>query len=228
MHVHTAGPSFPPLYLANGVTGVRDMHALDPDAILSAAQFNADGSPKTALGQMMADLGVKTLTDLSHMIPDGEKTRKEPHKVSPSWVLVYRDLCEWAVLYERICYNKFATDTLIVRDGLLRSKLFRGDIVRSGLVSGAFGWVMLDASAHTAEETLGATVNVPRGIVRSVLVSGAFGWVMLAAVDPLALDCPHEPGRRRSGAAGPAGTGGVAVPLARAQLACSHGSRPGP
>jgi hypothetical protein len=96
--------------------------------ILSAAQFNTDGSPKTALGRMMADLGVKTLTALSHMIPDGEKTRKEPHKVSPSWVLVYRDLCEWAVLYERICYTKFATDTLIVRDGLLRSKLFRGEL----------------------------------------------------------------------------------------------------
>jgi hypothetical protein len=96
--------------------------------ILSAAQFNPDGSPKTPLGQMMADLGVKKLTELSHMIPDGEKTRKEPHKVSPSWVLVYRDLCEWAVLYERICYNKFATDTLIVRDGLLRSKLFRGEL----------------------------------------------------------------------------------------------------
>lgn len=32
MHVHTAGPSFLPLYLANGVTGVRDMHALDPGA----------------------------------------------------------------------------------------------------------------------------------------------------------------------------------------------------
>jgi hypothetical protein len=96
--------------------------------ILSAAQFNADSTPKTALGRMMADLGVKTLTALSHMIPDGEKTRKEPHKVSPSWVLVYRDLCEWAVLYERICYNTFATDTLIVRDGLLRSKLFRGEL----------------------------------------------------------------------------------------------------
>ena len=96
--------------------------------VLSAAQFNADGSPQTALGRMMSDLGVKKLTELSHMIPDGEKTRKEPHKVSPSWVLVYRDLCEWAVLYERICYNTFATDTLIVRDGLLRSKLFRGEL----------------------------------------------------------------------------------------------------
>ncbi|HTM55757.1 MAG TPA: hypothetical protein VL175_17145, partial [Pirellulales bacterium] len=95
---------------------------------LSAAQFNADGSPKTVLGRMMADLKVKTLTELSHMIPDGKKTREEPHKVSPSWVLVYRDLCEWAVLYDRICYNTFATDTLIVRDGLLRSKLFRGEL----------------------------------------------------------------------------------------------------
>lgn len=95
---------------------------------LSATQFNPDGSPKTVLGRMMADLRVRTLTELSHMIPDGKKTRDEPHKVSPSWVLVYRDLCEWAVLYERICYNKFATDTLIVRDGLLRSKLFRGEL----------------------------------------------------------------------------------------------------
>src|SRR3989442_1907540 len=95
---------------------------------LSAAQFNADGSPNTVLGRMMVDLKVKTLTELSHMIPDGKKARKEPQKVSPSWVMVYRDLGEWAVLYERICYNKFATDTLIVRDGLLRSKLFRGEL----------------------------------------------------------------------------------------------------
>jgi hypothetical protein len=96
--------------------------------VLSAAQFNLDRTPKTALGRVMADLGVEKLADLSHMIPDGEKTRKEPHKVSPTWVLVYRDLCEWAILYERICYTKFATDTLIVRDGLLRSKLFRGEL----------------------------------------------------------------------------------------------------
>jgi hypothetical protein len=98
----------------------------DTDA-LSAAQFNADGTPRTALGRMMADLDCTTLTQLSHMVPAGEKTRSEPHTVSPSWVLVYRDLCEWAVLYDRICYREFATDTLIVRDGFLRSKLFRGE-----------------------------------------------------------------------------------------------------
>jgi hypothetical protein len=95
---------------------------------LSAAQFNLDGSHKTPLGRMMNDLGVKTLTELSQMIPDGEVTRKAPHKIPPSWVLTYRDLCEWAVLYDRISYHTFASDTLIVRDGLLRSKLFRGDL----------------------------------------------------------------------------------------------------
>ncbi len=36
-----------------------------------------------------------------------------------------------------------------------------------------------DASAHAAEETVGASANVPRGIVRSVLVSGIAGWLLL-------------------------------------------------
>ncbi|MFO0888700.1 MAG: amino acid permease [Isosphaeraceae bacterium] len=39
-----------------------------------------------------------------------------------------------------------------------------------------------DASAHAAEETIGAERSVPRGIVRSVLVSGVAGWILLAAV----------------------------------------------
>jgi hypothetical protein len=95
---------------------------------LSDSHFSSDRSPKSPLGRLMRDLGVAKLNELSHMIPDGEKTRKEPHAVSPSWVLVYRDLCEWAVLYDRICYHEFATDTLIVRDGFLRSKLFRGEL----------------------------------------------------------------------------------------------------
>jgi amino acid transporter len=38
-----------------------------------------------------------------------------------------------------------------------------------------------DASAHAAEETVGAAASVPRGIVRSVLVSGLAGWVLLSA-----------------------------------------------
>jgi len=98
----------------------------DPDA-LSRRQFNPDGTARTALGQLMADLGTRTLSQLSHMVPPGVKVRERPHEVSPGWVLVYRDLCEWAALYERICHRSFATDTLLVRDGQLRSKLFRGE-----------------------------------------------------------------------------------------------------
>ena len=95
-------------------------------ADLSRKQFEEDGSPRTALGRLMADLNLSTLNKLSPMIPDGKTVREKPEEISPSWVLVYRDLCEWAILYEQICYKSFATDTLIVRDGLLRSKLFRG------------------------------------------------------------------------------------------------------
>lgn len=38
-----------------------------------------------------------------------------------------------------------------------------------------------DASAHTSEETVNASTNVPKGILRSVYLSGIFGWVMVAA-----------------------------------------------
>jgi hypothetical protein len=35
MHVHTASPDYFPLYLANGVTGVRDMHSFPITAAAS-------------------------------------------------------------------------------------------------------------------------------------------------------------------------------------------------
>lgn len=38
-----------------------------------------------------------------------------------------------------------------------------------------------DASAHTSEETVQASRNVPKGILRSVYLSGVFGWVMVAS-----------------------------------------------
>ncbi|BAD41245.1 hypothetical protein [Symbiobacterium thermophilum] len=98
----------------------------DPDSLLTN-HFTPSGDPKSALGRLMADLGVRSLSALSHMIPDSRRVRERPETVSPSWVQVYRDICEWAVLYERICYQTFASDTLIVRDGLLRSKVFRGE-----------------------------------------------------------------------------------------------------
>lgn len=97
--------------------------------ILSQRQFDELGNPKTALGLLMKDLKCLTLNDLSPMIPTGENVRNNVGEISKSWVLTYRDLCEWAVLYETICYEGFTNNTVVVRDGLLRSKIFKYDTV---------------------------------------------------------------------------------------------------
>jgi hypothetical protein len=86
-------------------------------------QFNTDGSPCTPLGEMLVSLGVSSLPELSHMIRSGTEGRP----VSPSWVYVYRELVEWAVLLS-LLRRDFGTDTLVVRDGLLRSKVFAKDL----------------------------------------------------------------------------------------------------
>ncbi len=88
---------------------------------LSGRQFKVS-EPSTALGHMMRALKVEKLYELSSAIPTPKQQKEE--EVSPSWVLVYRDLCEWAVLHERICRTEFSTDTLLVRDGFLRAKIF--------------------------------------------------------------------------------------------------------
>jgi len=86
-------------------------------------QLSHDGSAKTALGEMMSFLNVGTLPALSHMIRPNQFGKP----VSPSWVQVYRELVEWAILFS-ILKKDFGTDTLIACDGLLRSKVFAGDL----------------------------------------------------------------------------------------------------
>jgi hypothetical protein len=95
---------------------------------LSRRQFRDDGTPHTPLGRMMRDLGVETLSGLCPFIPAGARASAGSRAAGPTWVLTYRDLCEWAVLYDRICYAHFGTHTLLVRDGLLRNTLFRGTL----------------------------------------------------------------------------------------------------
>ncbi len=78
---------------------------------------------RTVLGQLMADLGLAELRELSPYM-DGRSGR---------WVEAYRDLCEWATLYDLVCNHDFAADTLVVRDGLLRTRIFPGNtLVRLG------------------------------------------------------------------------------------------------
>lgn len=94
---------------------------------LGDAQFDPDGVPRTPVGKLMETLGVGAdLTKLSHMI----RLNDEDRPTSPSWVQVYRELMEWAVLLTVIRDKDFGTDTIIVCDGLLRSKVFAKDLFR--------------------------------------------------------------------------------------------------
>lgn len=93
---------------------------------LNKHQFADDGSPQTPLGEMMEFLGVKTLPALSHMI----RPTISGKPVSPTWVNVYREIVEWSILFSILQKKDFGTDTLIVYDGLLRSKVFAKDLFR--------------------------------------------------------------------------------------------------
>ncbi len=75
--------------------------------VLSRRQFDDQREPKTPLGRLMKDLNCNTLNELSPMIPTGAQMLEHPDRISRSWVQVYRDLCEWAVLYTTICYDDF-------------------------------------------------------------------------------------------------------------------------
>lgn len=82
-----------------------------------------DGKPITAIGKLLEFLEIDSLHKISPMI-----TINEGDKIaSPSWVQVYREITEWAILFDVIRTKEFGTDTLIVFDGLLRSKVFSGD-----------------------------------------------------------------------------------------------------
>lgn len=91
---------------------------------LSARHFAEDSTPRTPLGRMMSYLGVRELHELSPMIPDDG----DPRPRKPYWMQTYRELMEWAILFDILKNKEFATDTLLLFDGLLRSKVFTGDL----------------------------------------------------------------------------------------------------
>jgi hypothetical protein len=99
---------------------------------LNKRHVDSDGSGLTALGRMMAYLNIRRLSELSPVFRENVDER------SPSWVQVYREMMEWAVLLDLVRNTAFASDTVIVRDGLLRSKMFKGlfGAYRRGLEDG--------------------------------------------------------------------------------------------
>lgn len=85
---------------------------------LNGRHLNEDGTGRTALGRMMEFLGLRSLSALSTVFKN----------LDPSWVSVYREMTEWAVLFSLVREKDFGTDTVILCDGLLRSKMFSEDL----------------------------------------------------------------------------------------------------
>jgi hypothetical protein len=88
------------------------------------AVFNERVNPKSPLlveplKRLCQDLNMSVL-DLSYLLGGIEKPGK-----STGAVRVYRDIVEWAVLYDLIKYNQWGSDTIIVREGMLRTKSFK-------------------------------------------------------------------------------------------------------
>jgi hypothetical protein len=88
-------------------------------ATLNARHIDSTGKGLTALGRMAQILGISKLEDLSPVFSS------KPEERSPSWIQVYREMTEWAVLLELVRFKDFGSDTVIVRDGFLRSKMFK-------------------------------------------------------------------------------------------------------
>lgn len=94
----------------------------------------SDGVAVTAIGRLMTKLvsmgamSEAAIWKLSHMIPAPQPLGEKVKPISPSWVQVYREITEWAVLLSLVSDRQFGTDTVIVADGNLRSKVFAGDL----------------------------------------------------------------------------------------------------
>lgn len=87
-----------------------------------------DASGKlNAMGVLIRDFSIATgdkIKSFAQICPSIRINDTLHPEQSTGWVISYRDLWEWAVVYERIMYATFSQSTLIVRDGLLRTKLF--------------------------------------------------------------------------------------------------------
>jgi hypothetical protein len=102
------------------------------DAIASTATLQeieertSSASPNVVrpLERLCNDLG-QPLNKLSYLI----RSMGQPGK-STGAMRCYRDIVEWAVLYDLICNPglQWGTDTIIVRDGLLRTKSFTREV----------------------------------------------------------------------------------------------------
>lgn len=99
------------------------------DAIAGNAKYESlndrgeSGNPLVVapLQKLCTDLKIK-VTDLSYLLKGLGESGK-----STGAVRTYRDIVEWAVLYD-LLHKEWGSDTIIIREGLLRTKSFKRKI----------------------------------------------------------------------------------------------------
>jgi hypothetical protein len=127
------------LQLIRVVDSSQNEHCLEaisrrtPLDVLDARHFTSSKKGNTQLGRMMEYLGIQTIEQLSPTF------KRDVDERSSSWVQVYREMTEWAVLFSLVRDNNWGTDTIFLFDGDLRSKMFTGTLFakfRKGLDEG--------------------------------------------------------------------------------------------
>jgi amino acid transporter len=119
------------------------------------------------------------------------------------WILAIAALLTGSLLWATVDFDVSRLTTFTNFSGLPESAPVWpktssiGWLFALGLLLPAYTITGFDASAHVSEETVGASLSVPRGIVRSVLISGITGWVMLIAI---VLAIPDERAAANEGA----------------------------
>lgn len=154
-------------------------------ADLSVRQFDPDGSPRTALGRLMAYLGVHTLPQLSQMI----RVQEGDRPVSPQWVKSYRELVEWAILFSVVREKDFGTDTLVVYDGLLRARAFAGNLFQRTIQGIAEG-IQLQQQRHRRRVYLAGVAKHSKVLDRYRLAMALEG--VLTTNYPAFVEIPRE------------------------------------
>lgn len=92
------------------------------DAVAGTVDDDFFATPRTgAVKRLCADLGVAKVSDLSSYL-------RAPNVTRTAKMSVYRDIVEWAVLYHLLVDREWGSDTLLVREGALRTRAFDAKI----------------------------------------------------------------------------------------------------
>lgn len=87
-------------------------HEVDLDRLSKKHETN-----NTSLWRLVEKLNLDSIKQLSPVF------KKNIEERSKSWIQVYREITEWAILLD-LLEKDYGTDTLIVFDGFIRSKMF--------------------------------------------------------------------------------------------------------